>query len=194
MPAGSGAEGGDETFFVERRRKEMGRHHDLSQRWQHTKAATTPLSTAPKPPEYHAELVDVAVRLTEERHYGPALLVAQMACEVAIGRAIVSLLERRGYANASDWADTHYGRFSFLNSSIRALYFSLTAVRVETETFWKEYEAHGRLRNKVAHRGKEVGEANARKSCDVARKVVHQVEEMLGRVLGESEIRPNRGA
>jgi hypothetical protein len=166
----------------------MGRHQDLSQRWRHTKAATTPLSSAPKPPEYPEELVDLAQRLTTEHHYGPAVLVAQMACEVAIGRAIVSLLERHD-VKADEWADTQTGGFSFLNAGVNALYRSLTGVNVKKEDFWKEYEEHARLRNKVAHRGKEVIEAEAERSWKVAQHVVQHVEETLRRVFSASTSR-----
>jgi hypothetical protein len=114
-----------------------------------------------------------ARRLITDGQYQAAVLVALMACEVVIGDVIVRLMEQRGLKAVRDWAEEYKEGFSFGNSAIRALYFSLSGELIR-KSFprWKEYDRHVDLRNKVAHRGRPVTKIEAEQVCEVAEALV----------------------
>ncbi len=133
-------------------------------------------------PPYHEVLLGNARQLITAGHFQAAVLIAHMACEVCTGQVIVGLMERRGLEEAQEWAEEYRESFSFLNPTVRALYFSLTGERINIAfRRWREHAGSVELRNRLSHRGARVTEAQAENACDVVQALTARLRRALDR-------------
>jgi hypothetical protein len=133
---------------------------------------------------YHRDLMHQAKGLLHEGKHPLAVVVAQTACEVLTEQMMTALTERldeplrkwvRGRRRPRN-ADLYDKR-------VRTLYTALSGDHIESQPFWPDYKKHVELRHQVVHRGVHVDEADARRSCDAAQKLLEHVEAVQARLL-----------
>jgi hypothetical protein len=130
----------------------------------------------------HVALLDTARALVNQGHHGPAVVVAQTACEVEVEAAIFELLRRKGIEPAlAEWIRTARGRsYSPKNDRIRDLWTALTADDLKTADGWSDYKGLVNRREDFVHAGTRPTEAEARAFIEAVSKLVKHVADIVG--------------
>ncbi|MGF6985216.1 putative RNA-binding Zn-ribbon protein involved in translation (DUF1610 family) [Paraburkholderia atlantica] len=88
--------------------------------------------------------------------YGVSVLVAHMACEVAVERVIACAFEQSTFQHMADPMLKFLNGYNLANERIRGFYTALTDDDVTCLAEWKAFKASAERRNRVAHAGKIV--------------------------------------
>ncbi len=121
---------------------------------------------------YPRRLIEDAERQFATEQYGVAILVAHMACEIAIERKLSDAFKSRGI---EDLQESFYGflnGFSVGNERLRRLYVDVTGDKIHEQPFWLEFKKSVERRNAVMHKGKMVQAQDSRDSIEAARALV----------------------
>lgn len=117
---------------------------------------------------YANVLLSTARKFTKDNHHGIAIVVAHMACEVAVERAM-----RRAFtthevsALARPVLDLLNG-YNLGNDRTRKLYAALTGDDIASQPFWSHFKTSSERRNKIIHRGSLATAEQAQESIDAA--------------------------
>jgi hypothetical protein len=136
-------------------------------------------SASPDGSPYPQRLLTLARELIDNREYGVSVIVAHVACEVAIDRAFSKAFAAKGikYLKAPISA---YFRGSSLYSDGRhqALYTALTGdMFIENKTpLWEAFGESAKLRNGIVHKGEIATQPDAEDSLAMAREFVAHLE------------------
>jgi hypothetical protein len=122
-----------------------------------------------------------------------AVVLAQTCCEMVAARAIGALQRDPAHAQA-DYADlvaavfpkNRDNTYSMLDSKARAAWRALTGDDLTQASFWKPYEDHVRLRNRIAHRGERISTADCAASITAARDFITHVTYTTNSAIGDS--------
>ena len=98
----------------------------------------------PQPPPYHEELLETARRLIAEgdaTKYAPAVVMAQVACEILTDQVVTALIERVEPARLRNWIRKRgKPRNDFDDNRVRELYVALTGDEVNWgKGLWQQY-------------------------------------------------------
>jgi hypothetical protein len=137
-------------------------------------AATAMYRTTPPLPAYYEDLLTLASVLLAEDRYGLAVIVAQMACEIAVEQALAPRLT----GASRSW------NFNVDNRKVRKEYIRLTGDVIDKAVFWPRYHDHAVRRHQVTHAGGSIGLSEAEASVTVAREFVQHVEAVRRTLLG----------
>jgi hypothetical protein len=157
--------------------------HERLRRRMARVVGTAPLRQSTSGPALHQELLVVARRLASQGEHRAAVVIAQTACEVLTEQVIRHLLELARAKALKDWALDVIGNrnFNLDNERVRKLYVALSDDRIMDRSLWAPYQAHVRLRHRVAHRGELPSEGEAKASCDAAGALLEHLEPLLSR-------------
>jgi hypothetical protein len=128
-------------------------------------------------------LVGSARELLGRGEYGPAVVVAQAAAEVALAGGVSAALAARGVGAAlAEWIarrDVHGQSFSADSDRIQALWTALTDDRLTAASWWRSYADGVRARDRFVHEGRPVGSArDAASFIDAVEQMVAHVAEL----------------
>lgn len=129
-------------------------------------AANATVTARPTAGSYANVLLGTARKFTKDNHHGIAVVVAHMACEVAVERAM-----RRAFttndvsALARPVLDLLNG-YNLGNDRTRKLYAALTNDDIAAQPFWSRFKASSERRNKIIHRGSLATAEEAQESID----------------------------
>jgi HEPN domain-containing protein len=133
----------------------------------------------PHGPPYHRFLLDTAQRLFESGHYAPAIVTAQMACEIATEQAISAAYRRRGIEDLDEPIGDLFQSLNLGNERLRRLYVALTHDPIHEQPFWQRFTEHATRRHRVIHRGQRASKNDAEASISAAAEFVEHLEAAL---------------
>jgi hypothetical protein len=112
--------------------------------------------------------------------YGPAIVVAQAAAEVALAGGVAVALDRRNVGAAlAAWIarrDVHGQSFSADSDRVQALWAALTDDRLTAAPWWPRYAEGVRARDRFVHEGTQVGSSRQPESfIDAVESLVEHV-------------------
>jgi hypothetical protein len=167
------------------------RSHYEQQRRGYMTAATsmlygTPHVLMPAVPvlPYHYDVLTSARDFLDAGMDDIAVIMAQTACEIATEHVISRLLGHHKLPPIFEpWVKAGVRRSDIADDRVLTLYRTLSDDQgITREPFWQPYRKHVEARNGVVHQGKHVSKEQAQESYDVALKLIHHFEAVLGRV------------
>lgn len=121
-------------------------------------------------------LLETAERLFDAGEHGVAVIVATTACEVVAERAVTKAFTTKKVPELEGPVTEFLASYSLKNDKTRDLYNVLTGDDMgKTMKFWEGYTKLVKQRNEVAHEGKRVDKADARRDIDSAKLFVEHV-------------------
>jgi hypothetical protein len=123
----------------------------------------------------YTHLLDSAERLFDAGEHGVAVIVAATACEVVAERAITKAFATKNVPELEGPVTAFLQSYSIHGDRSRGLYIALTGDEIVKEKFWEGYTKLVKHRQEVAHKGKRVDKADARKDLDSAKLFVEHV-------------------
>lgn len=125
--------------------------------------------------DYPHLLLNEAQDLIARRQFGIAVVVAHMACEVAVERALSATFATRSIEYLEKPVRAFLNGYSLHNERLRNLYTALTGDAIHDEPFWAQYTESAKRRNHVVHQGRTATEVEAHNSHEVATAFVNHV-------------------
>jgi hypothetical protein len=123
---------------------------------------------------YPQRLLALARKLIDDGEFGVAVVVAHIACEIAVARSLSEAFVARGIPYLEDSVTDFFSGYSLANDRLRKFYTALTGDEVEKTAFWSKFKESAKRRNKVAHSDATatVTKTEAEDSCLAAEKLV----------------------
>src|SRR5262245_26871601 len=128
--------------------------------------AETFVSTYPK------RLLALAGKLISDGLFELAVVVACVACEIAVARSLSEAFAAKGIPYLEDPVTEFFSGYSLANDRIRKLYTALTEDAVEKTAFWPEFKKLVNRRNDILHSGITVTKTEAEESYSAAEKLI----------------------
>jgi hypothetical protein len=100
---------------------------------------------------YPRALLGAASELVKQNHYAIAVVVAHMAAEVAVDRALSEAFAARKIEDLEDAVGGFLNGYSLGNDRTLALYVALTGDNPKTQPFWSQFKESAARRNRIAH-------------------------------------------
>jgi hypothetical protein len=117
------------------------------------------------------QLLYLAKSLNDEGEHSVAVIVAHMACEIAVERVLSESLSTSDMEALRDLLLEMLNGYDLGNQRLRHLYNALGG-DLEKQLFWPSFEASARRRNRIVHSGKIVSRAEAGESYQAATQFV----------------------
>jgi hypothetical protein len=113
---------------------------------------------------YPDKLLETAKRLFSEGEWSIAVVVAHMACEVAVERTLSQAFKSRGIENLEDAVTGMMSGYNLGNEKNCKLFIDLTGKAIKSEAFWQKFAESATRRNKAIHEGRIATEQEATES------------------------------
>lgn len=126
---------------------------------------------------YPQALLVTARSLIDTGQHSIAVVVSHMACEVATERALSDAFAKNGIQYLEESVSKLLGSFNIGNPRLRKLYADLTGDLIEDQPFWQKFKESSERRNHIIHRGKIVGEDEARESLKAATDLITHLKQ-----------------
>jgi len=121
---------------------------------------------------YPEALLTKAQELIVKGDFSIAVVVAHMACEISVERAISRAFADRGIGYLEESVEELLPGYNLANESVRNLYNALTGDQIQNQSFWKSFKESATRRNKAVHEGSIVVKADAETSHKAASDLV----------------------
>lgn len=113
---------------------------------------------------YPQTLLATCKGLIDDRQYSISVVVAHMACEVAVERASSAAFRSKELQYLEDPVPDFLNGYNLGNDRNRKLYTALTNDQIEKQPFWQTFKESAKRRNDIVHGGSVVGQAEAESS------------------------------
>ena len=113
---------------------------------------------------YPRLLLNTANRLYADAQYGIAVVVAHMACEIAVERKLAEAFANRQASYLQEPVYSLLNGFSLKNERLRKLYTVLTDDQIKEQPFWQSFTESADRRNRIIHKGEIITKVDAEKS------------------------------
>jgi len=120
-------------------------------------------------------LLSTAESLVESQHFGVAVVVSHIACEVAVERCLLAAFAARGDDPLRDPVLEMLNGYGLSNSRNRSVYVALTGDKIADQLFWPRYQESVKRRNKFVHRGIDPSKREAIASVTAAKELIEHV-------------------
>ena len=131
------------------------------------------ISKAPVPSLYR-QLHGEAHALLDRQDYSLAVVVAQIAAEVAVEQAIILLVARRGVPELAEPLSNVRN-----NATSAALYIALSGQADKAEKALGAVRTHAKVRNGVVHKGRRATQKQAEASLKAVGSLLDSIESVL---------------
>lgn len=131
---------------------------------------------------YHRTLLASAGRLAASGDHEIAVVTAQMACEIFVEQAFVTIYRKKALTYLENPIDALIPSYNLGNDKVRALYSALTGDNVAAASFWPDFKELVKIRNGAVHGGRRVQRAEADSGCLAAENLVRHVEAVVAAV------------
>jgi hypothetical protein len=121
---------------------------------------------------YPQALLEEARSLLDRGKFGIAVVVAHIACEVAVERSFTDAFAARNLQDLEESVTKFFSGYSLANDRLRPLYTALTGDEVHKQAFWSGFVESARQRNKIVHQGRAATRLEAEKSVSATEALV----------------------
>jgi hypothetical protein len=126
---------------------------------------------------YPQRLLGVAQELIKNGEYSISIVVAHIACEVAVDRVFAAAFKAKGIEYLEEAVEDLLPGNNLSNNKIRKLYTALTGDEIEKQPFWSRFCKSVTRRNEVSHNGATYEKPDAEASLAVAKEVVAHLKQ-----------------
>jgi hypothetical protein len=121
---------------------------------------------------YPEALLTKAQELIVSGDFRIAVVVAHMACEISVERAISRAFAEKGIGYLEESVEELLPGYNLANCRVRNLYNALTGDQIQKQSFWTSFKESATRRNKAVHEGRIVVKADAETSHKAASDLV----------------------
>lgn len=121
---------------------------------------------------YPEKLLGTARDLIDKGEFSIAVVVAHMACEISVERALSRAFKSKGIDYLEQPVFKLFPSYNLANKRVRNLYNAVTGNEIQKQSFWKEFKASATRRNNAVHDGKIATKAEAEDSFTAATELV----------------------
>jgi hypothetical protein len=129
----------------------------------------------PRITDYPSLLLKDAEDLIEQGRYGIAVVVAHMACEIAVQRSLSAAFAKKHIGELEESISKSFSGYNLDNDRLREFYTALTGDAVEFEPFWSDFTQSAHRRNRIVHEGVAATLPTAQESLQAATAFVEHV-------------------
>ena len=114
----------------------------------------------------------------DPRHYGPAVVLAQSACEVCTENTFELLFTDMGIGHLYGPYAKFVASFNLASDDprLRKMYTALTGDQITETPFWAQLTDLPKKRNLIAHRGEDVSKEEAQRLCEAAESLLNHLD------------------
>lgn len=113
---------------------------------------------------YPQTLLAACQGLINDGQHGISVVVAHMACEVAVERSLSAAFAAKGLQYLEDPVLEFLNGYNLANDRNRKLYSALSGDNIEQQPFWLQFKASAARRNNIVHGSASATKAEAEKS------------------------------
>lgn len=146
----------------------MARTVNVEARMMAMSSATASVTVIP----YSETLLAKSQELIDKGDFNIAVVVAHMACEIAVERVMSEAFMKRDIEDLEDPVLDFLSGYSLANERLCKLFNALTRKQVQTQPFWPAFKESATRRNNVMHHGALVTKAEAQTSHRAASDLV----------------------
>jgi hypothetical protein len=117
---------------------------------------------------YPEKLLNAAQDLVEKGEFSIAVVVAHMACEISVERALSRAFKAKGIDYLEQPVDDLLPGYNLANERVRNLYNAVTGDEIQKQSFWQQFKESATRRNKAVHEGRIATKAEAEASFNAA--------------------------
>lgn len=121
---------------------------------------------------YPEKLLTAAQNLIEKGEFSIAVVVAHMACEISVERAISRAFKAKGIDYLEQPIEDLLPSYNLANDRVRSLYNAATGGEIQKQPFWQQFKDSATRRNKAVHEGNIAIKAEAEASFNAASSLV----------------------
>jgi len=125
---------------------------------------------------YPEKLLTAAQELIEKGEFSIAVVVAHMACEISVDRAISRAFKAKGIDYLQQPVEDLLPSYNLANVRIQNLYNAATGGEIQKQPFWQQFKESATRRNKAVHEGKIATKAEAEASFNAASSLVEYLK------------------
>ena len=125
---------------------------------------------------YPEKLLATAEDLIEKGEFSIAVVVAHMACEVSVERAISREFESKGIEYLQLPIDKLLSSYNIANDRVKNIYNALTSDKIQDQSFWQQFKESATRRNKAVHESMIATRGEGEASFDAARRLVEYLK------------------
>jgi hypothetical protein len=125
---------------------------------------------------YPEKLLTTAKDLIEKGEFSVAVVVAHMACEISVERAIYKAFKAKGVDYLQRPVKDLLSSYNLANDIVQNLYNAVTDSEIQNEAFWQQFKESATTRNKAVHEGRIATKAEAEASFNAASSLVKHLK------------------
>ena len=121
---------------------------------------------------YPEKLLTAAQELIEKGEFSIAVVVAHMACEISVERAISRAFKTKGLDNLEQPVEDLLSSYNLANPRVQNIYNAISGDEIQKQPFWQQFKESAVRRNDAVHEGKIATKAEAETSFSAATSLV----------------------
>ena len=121
---------------------------------------------------YPEKLLITAQDLIAKGEFSIAVVVAHMACEISVERAISRAFKAKGIDYLQQPVEDLLSGYNLANERVRNLYNAITGGAIQKQSFWQHFKESATRRNQAVHEGKIATKAEAEASFNAVSSLV----------------------
>jgi len=121
---------------------------------------------------YPQKLLTLAQSLIDSEEHSVSIVVAHMACEVAVDRTFTKAYTAKGIEYLEEPLESFLPSNNLGNDGVRKLYTALTGDEIQKQPFWSRFKESAARRNKISHNGATYDQSEAEASLAVVKEFV----------------------
>ena len=121
---------------------------------------------------YPEALLATARRMIADGEFGVAVVVAHMACEISVERALSRAYEGKDTGFLGESAQEMLPCSDLANDRVRNLYNAVTGKEIQQQSFWHAFKESATRRNQAVHEGRILTKVEAEASLKAATDLV----------------------
>ena len=121
---------------------------------------------------YPEKLLTAAQELIEKGEFSIAVVVAHMACEISVERAISRAFKTKGLDYPEQPVEDLLSSYNLANPRVQNIYNAISGDEIQKQPFWQQFKESAVRRNDAVHEGKIATKAEAETSFSAATSLV----------------------
>jgi hypothetical protein len=121
---------------------------------------------------YPEALLATAWRLIADGEFGVAVIVAHMACEISVERALSRAYEGKDTGFLGESAQEMLPCYDLANDRVRNLYNAVTRKEIQEQSFWDAFKESASRKSQAVREGSALTKAEAEASLKAASELI----------------------
>jgi hypothetical protein len=125
---------------------------------------------------YPEKLLTAAQDLIEKGEFSIAVVVAHIACEISVERAISRAFKEKGIDYLQKPVEELLPSYNLANPRVEKIYNAISGDEIQKQPFWQQFKESATRRNHAVHEGKVATKPEAEASFNATRSLVEYLK------------------